>query len=161
MFALFAPAMLLLGAVTAQVTNTPSVVTFISISPVPTTEAVFTIQTSVPGMSTTPCYEVCIMEPCSPCGVTSAMSEGSMGIPPGETPIPSSLLSLLPSNVTSGSITPSASAGGTPASSSRTPPAQQSTAAASSLLLQGGRTPLTLALAVSGLVLVGGTFILL
>ncbi|OAL01968.1 hypothetical protein IQ06DRAFT_376188 [Phaeosphaeriaceae sp. SRC1lsM3a] len=160
MFALFGPAILLLGAVAAQVTNTPSVVTFISISPVPTTEAVFTIQTSVPGSATSSCYEVCIMEPCPPCGVTSAVSEGSMGIPPGETPIPSSLLSSRLSNITTGSITPSASRG-TPASSSGTPPAQQSTAAASSLLLQGERTPLTLALAVSGLVLIGGTFVLL
>jgi hypothetical protein len=69
MFALLAPAMLLLGAVAAQ-TNTPSVVTFISISPVPTTEGVFTIQTSVPGppaMFTSACYENCIMEPCPPC----------------------------------------------------------------------------------------------
>lgn len=68
MFALLAPAMLLLGAVTAQ-TNTPSVVTFISISPVPTTEGVFTIQTSVPGSPafTSACYENCIMEPCTPC----------------------------------------------------------------------------------------------
>lgn len=60
------PALLLLAsAVAAQ--DTPSVATFISISPVPTTEEVFTIQTSVPSTSTTPCYEVCVQEPCTAC----------------------------------------------------------------------------------------------
>ncbi|KAH7392998.1 hypothetical protein BKA66DRAFT_606922 [Pyrenochaeta sp. MPI-SDFR-AT-0127] len=78
------PALLLLAsAVGAQ--ETPSVVTFISISPVPTTEEVFTIQTSVPGTLTTPCYEVCVQEPCTACP-----SDPLMSIPPGETPLPSS-----------------------------------------------------------------------
>jgi hypothetical protein len=65
MLALLAPALLLLGAAEAQVA--PSVVTFISISPVPTTEEVFTIQTSVPVFSSSACYEVCIQAPCPPC----------------------------------------------------------------------------------------------
>jgi hypothetical protein len=58
--------LLLASAVVAQV-QTPSVVTFQSISPVPTSEGVFTIQTSVPGASTTVCYEVCVQAPCPPC----------------------------------------------------------------------------------------------
>lgn len=96
------PAMLLLAsAVRAQ--ETPSVVTFISISPVPTTEEVFTIQTSVPGTLTTPCYEVCVQEPCTACAppppASTGLSTGTltqpgpsdplMSIPAGETPLPS------------------------------------------------------------------------
>jgi hypothetical protein len=65
MLTLLAPTVLLLGAAVAQ--GTPSVVTFQSIAPVPTTEGVFTIQTSVPGMPSSICYENCIMEPCAPC----------------------------------------------------------------------------------------------
>ncbi|KAL6708351.1 hypothetical protein ACN47E_003275 [Coniothyrium glycines] len=55
--------LVLASAAVAQ-QETPSVVTAISITPTPASEEVFTIQTSVPGSV-----------------------EGSMGIPPGETPI--------------------------------------------------------------------------
>ncbi|KAH8716935.1 hypothetical protein GQ44DRAFT_394918 [Phaeosphaeriaceae sp. PMI808] len=97
MFATYTIALMLTAsAVVAQV-SAPSVVTFISISPVPTTEGVFTIQTSVPAFPTTACFEVCIMQPCPPCS-RQVTSEGSMGIPPGETPIASSLISDRPSN---------------------------------------------------------------
>jgi hypothetical protein len=202
MLALFTPALLLASAALAQ-TQTPSVVTFISISPTPESEQVFSIQTV--SVSSTPCYEACIMEPCAPCkhhpvsmpsthtnrvnkgGVTSVA--GSMGIPQGETPIPSSLLSgngpatlpstlpaaILPSTLPGailsstlpGAIstipsawartgTPTGGAAPSPASST---PAQQSTGVAPSL--QGDRTPLKLALAVSGLALMGATLVLL
>jgi hypothetical protein len=68
MLALFAAAtgLLLTNAAVAQ-SHTPSVVTLQSIGAVPTTEGAFTIQTSVPGLSTSACYEVCIQAPCAPC----------------------------------------------------------------------------------------------
>ncbi|OAL55415.1 hypothetical protein IQ07DRAFT_582908 [Pyrenochaeta sp. DS3sAY3a] len=76
-----------------------------SVVPAPTTEDVFTIQTSVPGTFSTPCYEVCIQEPCFACAQPSSplnrsstallmdpgsSTEGFMSIPAGETPLPTS-----------------------------------------------------------------------
>lgn len=66
MLAYFTPMLLVAGAAIAQ-TDTSSVVTFISLTPTPTTEQMFTIQTINPGYGTTACYENCIMPPCSPC----------------------------------------------------------------------------------------------
>jgi hypothetical protein len=106
------------------------------------------------------------------------VSEGSMAIPPGETPIPSSLLSsgllistpagTMPSPTPIGLPSPigisssgNTTSGTSPsASSSGTSPPQQSTGAAPSLRLQS-HAPFTLALAVSGLAFVGATFILI
>ncbi|KAF2826440.1 hypothetical protein CC86DRAFT_370435 [Ophiobolus disseminans] len=168
MFATFTSALLLLASA-AVAQTTPSVVTFISISPTPASEQIFSIQTIIPGVySTTACYEACVMEPCPPCGVTSSVS-GSMGIPQGETPIPSSLLSSAPAPASSNI---SASSGSTPSrtltgsgnatvpSATRSAPAQQSTAAASPSL-QGAHAPLKLALGVSGLALFGAALIFL
>ncbi|KAH7089922.1 hypothetical protein FB567DRAFT_314842 [Paraphoma chrysanthemicola] len=182
MFPLFTPALLLLASAVKVHGQTPSVVTFISISPTPTTEEVFTIQTSVPGMSSTPCYEVCVMEPCYPCGQT--LSEGSMGIPPGETPIPSSLLSIItdPLLSTTPLLTtplPTTPLPTTPAASSRpsasssangtvsvpapsrpgNAPPEQSTGASPSLQAHGA--PFKIALAVSGLSLMGASLVFL
>ncbi|KAH7073515.1 hypothetical protein BKA63DRAFT_34496 [Paraphoma chrysanthemicola] len=187
MFALFTPALLLLASAVKVHGQTPSVVTFISISPTPTTEEVFTIQTSVPGLSSTPCYEVCVMEPCYPCGQT--LSEGSMGIPPGETPIPSSLLSIitdpllsttpLPTTPLPTTPLPTSPLLTTPAASSRpsasssangtvsvptpsrsgTSPPEQSTGASPSLQAHGA--PFKIVLAVSGLSLMGASLIFL
>ncbi|KAF2033486.1 hypothetical protein EK21DRAFT_58717 [Setomelanomma holmii] len=166
MVAFFTPALLFLAsAVMVQgQTATPSVVTFISITPTPTNEGIFSIQTIVPGMSSSPCYEVCIMEPCG-----STLSEGSIGIPLGETPI----VTLLPSTITnpllSTSILPSGSAASASSSASGSistgpqvsrpgsQPPQQSTGAAPSM--HGDGAPLKLALAVSGLSLMGAALI--
>ncbi|KAF1844753.1 uncharacterized protein K460DRAFT_416133 [Cucurbitaria berberidis CBS 394.84] len=106
---MLAPALLLLASAVAG-QDTPSVVTSVSISPVPTTEGPFTIQTSVPGtLTTTPCYEVCIMEPCPVCS-TTLPSDSLMSIPPGETPEPTSvgpiLTNPLRSSVTGNLSTP-------------------------------------------------------
>lgn len=95
---LVTPALLLwAGAVHAQGTTSAAL---------PTTEEVFTIQTSIPSRSASACYEVCIQEPCPPCAspATSPTTSptpsnvltsqgglssvpGSMGIPSGETPL--------------------------------------------------------------------------
>jgi hypothetical protein len=67
MVGLFAPTVLLFTSAVMAQAQTPSVVTSQSVGPVPTTEGVFTIQTSVPGLSTSACYEVCFQAPCAPC----------------------------------------------------------------------------------------------
>jgi hypothetical protein len=65
MFAQLTSTMLLLASV--AVAQTPSVVTFVSISPTPLSEGVLSIQTVAPVFSESACYEVCIMPPCNPC----------------------------------------------------------------------------------------------
>jgi hypothetical protein len=65
MFTQLTSTMLLLASV--AVAQTPSVVTFISISPTPLSEGVLSIQTVAPVFSESACYEVCIMPPCNPC----------------------------------------------------------------------------------------------
>ncbi|KAL5118833.1 hypothetical protein ACEQ8H_003336 [Pleosporales sp. CAS-2024a] len=147
-----APAMALLARAAVAQQQTPSVVTSISIPPVPTTEGAFTIQTSVPGFAESSACAVCVMQPCPPCGPTS---EGSMGILPGETPIVSLPGEIRPSSLLSTSTATPAS---TLASGTSGAP-QPSSAAAPPLPLQGHRTPVKLALAVSGLVLLGASYI--
>lgn len=85
-----------------------------------------------------------------------------MGIPQGETPIPSSLLPSVPAPVPSGSpfMTTSMSGNGTLPSATRSVPPQQSTAGASSLG-KNSRVHLELVLAVSGLALMGATLMVL
>jgi len=61
------------SAVSAQDTA-PSVVTFISISPSPASEALFTIQTGVPASASMACN--CIQEPCAAC------TDGCSPLPP-------------------------------------------------------------------------------
>ncbi|KAJ4369808.1 hypothetical protein N0V83_005572 [Neocucurbitaria cava] len=73
--ALTSALLLLASAVNAQ--ETPSVVTSIAISPSPTTEELFTVETSAPGS-----------------GLPTS-SDGLMSIPPGETPEPTSVVSII------------------------------------------------------------------
>lgn len=175
-----------------------------SVTPAPgaTTEDVFTIQTSVPSMSNSPCYEVCIMEPCPPCGQpttppasstrltsqggASTIVDGSMGIPPGETPLSPIIPSIPPPGATpipvsSRSINPSlisqsiftnpirttqpivtvpgnATASATASRSSGSAPAQQSTAAATPMTIEGSQ--FAMALAASGMAVFGAVFML-
>lgn len=176
-----------------------------SVTPAPgaTTEDVFTIQTSVPSMSSGSCYEVCIMEPCPPCGQpttppassvrltsqggASSIVDGSMGIPPGETPIRTPIGPIIPSLPPPGatpipssrSINPSLTSqsiltnpirttqpivtvpGNGTASATRSSgsaPAQQSTAAATPMTIEGSQ--FVVALAASGIAVFGAVFML-
>jgi hypothetical protein len=67
MLTFLTPALLLLASAAMAQVETPSVVTFISMSPVPTTDGVFTVQTSMPSLSMTPCINACTQAPCRPC----------------------------------------------------------------------------------------------
>jgi hypothetical protein len=66
MLTLIFPTLLLLASAAVAQEETPSVVTSIAISPTPTTEEVFTIQTSTPSASDPwACYVDCLMPPCT------------------------------------------------------------------------------------------------